>query len=171
VTGSGTLLAVAAYVVPLILAGLLLSAPRRRSPWLIAGVLAALPLFYAAHFTLLQDLRGWPTTAALPEQFELLAFSIDEPDRARGVEGRILLWLVPSGSDRPRAHLLDYDRALHRSLSEAGQRIAEGRRQVGSTERPEPQAQRREGENAGPGISFRDMQRRGLPPKPTRAGT
>lgn len=167
---TGNLLAIVAYVAPLVLAGLLLTVPRRRSPWLIAGVLAALPLFYAAQFMLLQGISGWPTRAALPDRFELLAFSVQEPDRARGMEGQILLWLRPPDADQPRVHLLNYDRALHRSLTEAGERLAEGRRQVGNSEKRPPPTQGREGDGTGPGVSFRDMHRRSLPPKPTRTG-
>jgi hypothetical protein len=170
VNATGNLLAVVAYVAPLVLAGVLLTVPRHRSPWLIAGVLAALPVFYAAQFILLQGLSGWPTRAELPDQFELLAFSVEEPDRARGVGGQILLWLRPPDAEQPRVHRIKYDRALHRALSEAGQRLSEGQRQLGSTEKPAPLAQRREGDGTGPGVSFRDMQRRSLPPKPTRTG-
>jgi hypothetical protein len=170
VTATGNLWAVVAYVAPLVLAGLLLTVPRRRSPWLIAGVLAVLPIFYTVQFTLLQGLSGWPTRAALPEQFELLAFSVEEPDRARGMDGQILLWLRPPDAKQPRVHLLNYDRALHRSLSEAGQRLAEGRRQLGSSDKTAPTAQPRESDDTGPGIGFQDMHRRSLPPKPTRDG-
>lgn len=167
---TGNLLAIVAYVAPLVLAGVLLTVPRRRSPWLIAGALAALPVFYTAQFMLLQGLSGWPTRATLPDSFELLAFSVEEPDRARGMRGQILLWLRPPAAAQPRVHLLNYDRALHRSLSEAGQRLAEGRRQVGNAEKRPPLAQSREGDGTGPGISFQDMHRRSLPPKPTRTG-
>jgi hypothetical protein len=161
-------LAVVAYIVPLVLAGLLLTAPRRRSPGLIGGVLAVLPVFYAVQFSLLQELGGWPTGTPLPDQFELLAYSVEEPDRTRDIEGQILLWLRPQGAREPRAHRLGYDRTLHQSLSEAGQRLAEGRRQVGERERPDGQAQRREGDGTGPAVVFREMPRRGLPPKPAR---
>ena len=168
-TGSAPILAVVAYVLPLVLAALLLTVPRRRSPWLVGGVLAALPVFYAVQFTLIQDLSGWPTGAALPDEFELIAYSVEEPDRARGIEGQILLWVRPPGVREPRAHRLEYRRSLHQSLSEAGERLAEGRRQVGENKRPDGQTQRHQDDGAGSTVGFRDMERRVLPPKPARA--
>ncbi len=167
-TTPAAVLAVVTYVLPLALAALLLTAPQRRSPWLVGALLAALPAFYAAQFALLQGQSGWPTGAALPDEFELLAYSVEEPDRARGVEGQIVLWLRPLGAKAPRAHRLDYDRALHQSLSDAGERLAEGRRQVGEKKRPDARTQARDGQMPGPAVGFRDMERRGLPPKPAR---
>lgn len=165
--GPDPVAAVVTYLVPLALAGLLLASARHRSPWLVGGVLAALPVFYAVQFTLVQNLAGWPSEAPLPDEFELLAYVVEEPDRARDSAGEILLWLRASEAADPRVHRLEYDRALHQSLDEAGERIAEGRRQVGRTQRPDPQSERRDGDATGPGVSFGDMKRRGLPPKPT----
>ncbi|MCP5441299.1 MAG: hypothetical protein H6958_11905 [Chromatiaceae bacterium] len=54
----------------------------------MSALLIALPLFYIGHFQMIQAIRGWPSDAALPEQFQLLGFRISEPDTRRGDDGR-----------------------------------------------------------------------------------
>ena len=153
-----------AYVVPLVLLALILAATPPRPRLLVIGVLSALPVFYGGHYLLLQAVQGWPSGAPLPEQFELLAFQIDEP-RVKGNEpGQILLWVVATEATRPRVHHFPYSKAMHQSLIEAGQRQARGTPQVGQRVTRPPGAS---GGNAprASDIVFRDHPRPRLPAK------
>lgn len=101
-----------------LLGGLLLSL-NLRAAWdwrvkaiaIVVTAVVAIGLVGAVH-----ALLGWPTAAAPPAAFRLLAVQVVEPDRRNGEAGAIRLWLV-EGDRPPRAHALPYDRALHRALA------------------------------------------------------
>ncbi|MCB1773670.1 MAG: hypothetical protein KDI88_08645 [Gammaproteobacteria bacterium] len=149
------------YVLPLLLVGVLVARCRHRRRWLTVTLLAALPLFYIGQYHVLQATRGWPSDGPLPATFELAAFRIIEPDARQGERGAILLWVSGAAERTPRAYRLDYSRQLHEDLVEAGQRIEQGRVQVGT--RVTEGTARSDG---GTGIRFDDRPRAGLPAKP-----
>jgi hypothetical protein len=157
-----------AYVAPVaLLAWVVVAASPRPRPLLIL-LLVTLPLFYALHHDLLQRLPGWPSDAELPETFQLLDHRIVEPDGRSGRPGEILIWAQAPGSPAPRVHRLPYDESLHRRLSEAAQRQADGRpqrgRQSSTTENGTGPAGDRAG---GPGgrLRFEDDTGHRPPPK------
>ena len=63
---------------------LLLTGAQRRHGWLIATVLAALPVFYIAQYQLVQVLRGWPVDAPEPNYSYEPVGLIDLPPGHRG---------------------------------------------------------------------------------------
>jgi hypothetical protein len=149
------------YVLPLLLVGVLIARCRHQRRWLTVIVLVALPLFYIGQFQVLQATRGWPSDDVLPATFELVAFRVIEPDARQGSSGEILLWASTAASRTPRAYRLGYSRQLHETLVHAGQRLEQGKIQIGT---------RRAGDN-GPsegdtGIRFDDRPHSGLPAKP-----
>lgn len=121
------------YLAPLAVLALLLSGRGQRLPvWLLTLILVLLPVFYIGHYLMLQELKGWPSSAELPERFRLLAFDIIEPDPNTAKPGRILLWIDGIGKRDPRVHELPYRKQLHRALVAARKRQAQGRQQIGS---------------------------------------
>lgn len=163
--GALDLLITLLYLLPVALVALLLVSEAHRPRWLLLLVLAGLPLFYIAHYRLMAGLQGWPSAAPLPAEFRLLAFQVTEPDPQNGDDGQILIWALADGGTQPRVHRLAYDKTLHQSLVRAGQRQAEGRRQVGrlpaepSTARPAPPGDR------APQVEFDDERPPTLPAK------
>lgn len=154
-----------AYVLPIALLAILLTGYRRRSHRWTTVILVALPIFYFAHYQMLSALQGWASPAQLPEEFRLIAFDIDEPGPGENASGQILLWVEDIGAPtpRPRVHRLSYERALHESLVQAGERQQRGETQVGR------QASRRFGADGttsqAPSISFSSEQTTRLPEK------
>ena len=153
------------YVVPVAVVAGLLSTHSRRPRWLVSTLLIALPVFYIGHFQMIQAIRGWPSEAELPEQFQLLAFRISEPETGRGDEGEILLWIQGLADPRPRVHRLAYQKSLHIALTQAGQRQAAGIRQIGSRHL-QGSASAADPSRDRAGIDFRDEPKSTLPAKP-----
>ncbi|MEK9743838.1 MAG: hypothetical protein VW493_08080 [Gammaproteobacteria bacterium] len=113
---------------------LLLILARAKSAFALRLVIIALAgVSYIVHFFSLDQLRGWPTTAALPEHFTLKAWSITEPNPSTETAGRIDLWIQAEPAGALRAHTLSYSSALHQELENAGERIQQGYRQQGAT--------------------------------------
>jgi hypothetical protein len=151
-----------AYLIPVALLALSFGTQGKRPRWLIAVILTALPVFYIAHYVSVGAIQGWPSNAPLPEQFQLLAFRIEEPDPADDGAGEILLWAQEYGLDEPRVHRLSYNKELHQKLVAAGRRQAEGARQVGTFRSDEAAGTTADDRTA---IRFHDEQRAGLPSK------
>jgi hypothetical protein len=109
------ILQISLYVIPLILVGLWLSkgSLTQRSKTLI---LIGLPLLYVAHYISTNALTGWPSTSSIPEDFTLISHNIDEPDKQKGNEGRIYLWVNQDDNLVPRSFELAYDKELHQKL-------------------------------------------------------
>jgi hypothetical protein len=159
--GTAVLTLSIAYALPLAACMLLLAGaqPRRR----VAGILLALlPVFYLLHYLGLQQLLGWPSDAAPPQRFELLAEQVVEPEPQRNAPGAVYLWLREPGDDRPRAYRLPYTKPLHQEVAAAGQRRADGRPQLGERRTPTAQSQSGDG---GRTLSFRDQPPASLPHK------
>jgi len=153
------------YVVPVAIVAVLLSTHSRRPRWLVSALLIGLPVFYIGHYQMIQAIRGWPSDAALPDEFQLLAFRVHEPDTRSGDQGEILLWVQGLADPQPRVHRLAYQKALHLALAQAGQRQAEGKRQIGSTIR-QASANPAEPQREQAGVGFRDESKPTLPAKP-----
>jgi hypothetical protein len=149
------------YVLPLLLAALLIARCRHRRRWLTVTVLATLPFFYIGQYQVLQATRGWPSNDALPTTFELTAFKIVEPDARQGTSGEILLWASSADNRTPRAYRLGYSRQLHETLIDAGQRLEQRKIQIGTRNAGGNGAS--EGDT---GIRFDDQPRSELPAKP-----
>lgn len=164
--GIADLLLTLAYLVPVALIAMLLSPYSRRPRWLVVALLLGLPLFYTAHYLLLQRIQGWPSDAPLPEEFRLLAFRVTEPDVKRGEPGRILMWVAGMNDPEPRVHRLNYEKALHLELAAAAERQAAGRRQIGHNRAPGPVGLSAHPMRAGSSVSIRDQHRAPLPAKP-----
>jgi hypothetical protein len=127
------ILLITAYVLPLALLAVVLSRLETRPRWLLPLLLTTLPVFYTAHYLFIEGQQGWPTMRQPPDDFELIAFRVEEPEPTGSETGSILLWLVQDGKQIPRVHRLPYDRALHEELDEAGKRLAVGTPQYGNT--------------------------------------
>lgn len=162
------------YLVPVVLAALWLSGNPARRTWQVVAVLTLIPLFYVLYFLLLEHLQGWPTRSSLPDDFQLLAHRVNEPNPKTGDRGEIIIWLQAQGSQRPRAHLMPYDAELHRRLNDASARLADGRPQRGEHSPEEGLS--------GSGVMgdtdserghlvFRDDVDHRLPPKPVKPET
>jgi len=126
------------YLFPLALLGLLLSRWKPIPRWMVALLLASLPLFYVGHYEALKSIQGWPSNAPLPQEFQLLGSEIREPDPATEDRGEILLWVRAAEDGRARLHRLAYSRGLHQSLEDAGRELAAGHPQIGRSSRPGP---------------------------------
>lgn len=93
--------------------------------------------FYFVTYRSLEGLRGWPTQAALPERFLVIASSVREPDKSTGDAGLVHIWITDLADNRPndlpRAYEIPYSNALHYQLMEARKRMQEGVPQIGRT--------------------------------------
>jgi hypothetical protein len=154
------------YLVPIALATwwIVRSPHRRRTPLVVA--LLALPLFYAAHYRLLEELQGWPSGTPLPDQFRLLAHEIVEPNQASGAPGRILIWAQPDTAPQPRVYRLPYDKVLHEQLTDAAERQARGRVQRGERNPTTDALVPADDIGASPGLRFLDDLGHRPPAKP-----
>lgn len=125
---SSSLLLVIAYVVPLLMLGLIYG-QLGHSQRLISAILMLLPAFYIGHFLLLDELPGWPSKQPLPENFDLLGQQIIEPQPARDIDGKITLWVQEHGKTDSRLYVIAYSKELHLKLSEAQLKQNQGRQQ------------------------------------------
>lgn len=91
--------------------------------------------FYFMTYQSFLGLLGWPTKQDLPEQFQLMASSIIEPDESAGDPGSIHIWITMFEDNkperRPRSYELPYDLELHASLEKALEQIRQGKIQLG----------------------------------------
>jgi hypothetical protein len=94
--------------------------------------------YFLATFTF-EEMLGWPTPRMLPEKFAIVSAVIEEPNKERGLDGAIYLWITPLDSNRPstvpRAYKLPYLKDNHSQLSEAQRKSRQGIRQIGVVER------------------------------------
>ncbi len=103
--------------------------------WIKFAFILTISGFYYLTFYSLQGMLGWPTQQALPEQFQLLASSITEPDEEEGTDGRIHIWATAfvdnAPAAEPRAYELPYDLELHSALEAALKEQRRGNIQLG----------------------------------------
>lgn len=103
--------------------------------WINAVATLGLTMFYIASYLSFPPLLGWPTNHDVPQQFRLLAFSVEEN------EG-IYIWAndlskgVQIGA--PRAYILPYNKQLHEDIQIAGTKLRRGISIVGEITTFEP---------------------------------
>ena len=113
--------------------------------WVKLTCIVLLTGFYFLTFHSLNGMRGWPTTADLPERFLLLDSSVTEPNKSTGTDGVVYVWIKSLQADRPasqpRAFELPYSKELHSRLEEADNRMRNGILQLGRRETRTPSAE------------------------------
>ena len=130
----GTSGLVAAYVVVALL--LLVLNLNARWSWTIKAIaIAVVSALYLVTYYSIPPLLGWPTDQPLPKRFLLFASYVQEPDKASGRSGQIVLWAAdmiegPHGAE-PRAYRLAFSQALHSKVKEAGEKIRKNLAQIG----------------------------------------
>ena len=91
--------------------------------------------FYYLTFHNLQGVLGWPTQQLMPDQFQLLASTITEPNDDEGISGTIHIWAISFIDNKPaaepRAYELPYDLELHSALEAALKEQRRGNIQLG----------------------------------------
>lgn len=152
------------YLVPL---AILASAwaQNRLTPALRIGALILLPVCYAVHWQFLERMSGWPTDLPMPEQFELVAASVVEPNREIGQEGIIYLWIRNRLGEPPRSFELAYTRELHTKIVNAQQRLEDGIRQYGTASAGRESSSSGPTGEGGTKLEIRDATNRILPAK------
>ena len=96
-----------------------------RSDWrwqvkLVAVIVTS--AFYLGTWYGLHYLQGWPVSEELPAEFRLVAKYIEQPDKQKGSEGSIYLWVIDltqENDQQPRAYRLPYVEQLHADVEEA----------------------------------------------------
>jgi len=130
----GTSGLVAAYVVVALL--LLVLNLNARWSWTVKALaIAMVSALYLVTYYSIPPLLGWPTDQSLPKRFNLIAVYVQEPDKASGRAGEILLWASdmaegPRGAE-PRAYRVAFTKSLHEKVQEAGNKIRKGLPQLG----------------------------------------
>jgi len=121
-------------------------------------------VFYAGTWYGLKQLQGWAVIDQIPEKFRLVSQHIVQPDKQRGTEGAIYVWVIDLDEQvesEPRAYRLPYIEQLHEDIVTA---TADGKQKIGK--RVEPAS--RSGpasQNKGSMIEFYDEPRIRLPEK------
>ena len=90
--------------------------------------------FYITHFLSLNGLGGWPAALTLPQEFELHAFTIVEPNSIQNEAGHIYVWIQETGDAEPRAYSLPYRSSVHDQLTASEKRRQEGFQQKGQAD-------------------------------------
>ena len=125
---------VAAYVIVALL--LLVLNLNSRWSWTVkAAAIVVVSALYVVTYYSIPPLLGWPTSQQLPKRFNLIAVYVQEPDKATGKVGEILLWASdmaegPRGAE-PRAYRVPFSAELHQKVEEAGNKIRKGLPQLG----------------------------------------
>ena len=83
-----------------------------------ALVVVVVPVLAFAVWRAAQPPTGWPATGS-PPKGQFVSSYVTEPDALTHNPGEIELWLVPSGSARPRSYRLPYSRRLHQQVAAA----------------------------------------------------
>lgn len=141
----GTSGLVAAFVLVALLL-LILNLYTRWSWQIKAAMIAVVSAFYLVTYFSLPPLLGWPTDAALPERFNLVAIVVHEPNKSKGTPGEIFLWATDlaagAGETEPRAYRVPFSNELHARVVEAGNKMRKGMPQIGEVndEPPTPGA-------------------------------
>lgn len=115
--------------------------------------------------------QGWPSTNQVPEKFLLHGAVIEEPDKEKGIDGTIFLWVTDLSTfvpaDQPRAYIMPYTKALHGNAQEALRQMRNGQLQLGTVELKTGAKQKSDG-NAGETpllIEFSNLPKQALPEK------
>jgi hypothetical protein len=116
---------------------LLIIVLRVRAPWPVkAATVVVTSIFYCVAFFRIEGLSGWPSTAPLPHQFQLLWARVVDPNPSDRDPGAIHVWVevldatnIPNG--QPRAYRLPYSSALAAKVEAARDEITKGHPQGG----------------------------------------
>lgn len=115
--------------------------------------------------------QGWPSTNPVPEKFLLHGAVIEEPDKEKGVEGTIFLWITDLSTfipaEQPRAYIMPYSKRLHGKAQEALRQMRNGKLQLGTVQL-EAGAKQLKGGYAGETpllIEFSNLPKQALPEK------
>ncbi len=133
----GILGLVAAYV---LIAVLLLSINLYSNwSWKIkAGAIMVTSIFYIVTYFSFPPLLGWPTSAGLPQRFQMVASYVEQPNKATGADGAVYLWLKEidnlASPEPPRAFRLEYSDELHERVINAKSKLDKGIPQLGELE-------------------------------------
>ena len=91
--------------------------------------------FYVISYFSFPPLLGWPTKQVLPSHFRLLSSEVHQPDKLRGTDGAIYLWLKEVEDITtyvlPRAYVLPYSSLLHERIIRVQSKIDHGIPQLG----------------------------------------
>lgn len=111
----------------------------RQPLWIKLGTILVTVAFYYVTYSSLKNFGGWPASAALPQEFVVLAARVDEPDEKIDKKGAVYLWLLPLKGDKvknaPRAYRLPYSPALHKQVNTAAKQLRRSIVQMGRVER------------------------------------
>lgn len=116
--------------------------------WVLKSLVVVLVFFFSISlWKSLDDLQGWATECKVPERFEVLWVSVDEPNSKTDNPGAVYLWmrdLQPKETHswylklyhkqlakEPRVHKLPYSRPLHEQGEQIKSKIAKGERFFG----------------------------------------
>jgi hypothetical protein len=88
------------------------------------ALIAVVTLLYLGTYSGLREIQGWPSEDPLPQSFRLLWAKIDEPNKSRGTEGQIYLWVqeLDPGlgiAGEPRAYRLPFRLDLAEQVEQA----------------------------------------------------
>ena len=171
--------AIIALTLGYVMQGLLLLSLNLNSSWTwpikAVAIGTALPSFLVT-FIALERMMGWPSGGNLPEDFQLHAAVVEEPESNENQSGTIYLWLTPkadmakeaalSDADtRPRAFALPYSRELHHRIDAMKDALNDGKLVAGRYQQGSPW-ERRFGEQDG----IIDLYSPPPPPLPSKDG-
>jgi hypothetical protein len=104
---------------------LLLATFTGRLHWGLKASLVAMCLTASGGFYVgMKGLLGWPVAAQPPAEFTLVWAKVEEPSAAD--PGRIYLWHVPPGEQRPRSIVMPYSRPAHEKLEKGKRGVTAG---------------------------------------------
>lgn len=136
---------------------------RSRWPaWVKLSATLVVAVLYIGVYLAVSELRGYPASAAVPADFELLATHTEEP--SGNSDGAIFLWLRDRQQPdaEPRAYRLAYRREAHTAVATAGAQLRQGQRVHGRRSTPGSRA----GDGNALGFEFFVPQRHGPADKP-----
>lgn len=101
--------------------------------WVKLVIILAMSGGYLLHYSTLKSFLGWPSSEALPMQFEILATDVQEPSATQSGQGAIHFWVrSATGSDEaPRAFQQAYSKSLHQKAVDIDRALKSGKRQFG----------------------------------------
>lgn len=112
-------------------------------------VVCMVTVFYWVQYQSLIQYTGWPTTAALPRNFILIASEVHEPDPHKGDAGVMYWWIRESGNpdQPPRVYQLPYRAELHQKAEQVVTEQKQGAQYLGKSQKGADSA-------SGLGVSF-----------------
>ncbi len=132
----GTVLGTASAYVLIAVLLLSLNLRSRWRWWIKAGSIVVTTLFFAATYTFLTSMLGWPTSSDLTQRFSLLETRLVDPDALTGETGQIFLWVDELDANnipmpRPRALEIAYSDRMARLVRIAQERLDAGEQVMG----------------------------------------